>query len=187
MLAAVTAEVGERGLSNTNVARVIDRAAVTPGAFDTQFSDLEACFLAAYTRAFDAIAGPLRAEVARHGGTSHERIVVFTSRCLQALASDPVAARAFLVEFYAAGNRVIQQRRSTMLQFALMIQEVGRELVAEAGRGQAPDRFTAEALVHGIDGIIAARVAAGQTDRLRELGPQIVRFIETQLGVVAPG
>ena len=81
---------------------------------------------------------------------------------LRALASDPAAARACLVEVYAAGPSALERRRELQLQLV-------ESVAALTGASGPADRFAVEALLAGLVQMATARLAAGDAEGLRKL------------------
>jgi hypothetical protein len=93
---------------------------------------------------------------------------------LGAIAADPVTARVFLIEVYAAGPTAIERR--TALQRGLV------DLLAEGLGADERDRFAVEAGIAAIAALVTARLAAGDVEGIRALRDPILDLLE-RLGI----
>ena len=89
---------------------------------------------------------------------------------LGAIAADPVTARVFLIEVYAAGPAAIERR--TALQRGLV------DLLAEGLGAEERDRFAVEAGIAAITALVTARLAAGDVEGIRALRDPIVDLLD---------
>ena len=166
LVRAMAETMAEKGYARTTVADVLRRARVSRETFYELFSSKEECFMSAFEEAYryagEAISA---APAARRTGT--ERLAAILDGYLGALASDPAAARVFLIEVYAAGPRALERRLE--LQRGL-VDALARLL----GASGPEERFAVEALVAATVSLVTARLAAGDVDGLRDLhGPLI--------------
>jgi AcrR family transcriptional regulator len=149
------------------------------------FSDKADCFRATYESAADLIVQVLADALdERRSAASPDLDVtplalldLVLTTYLDQLQRAPSLARTFLVEVYAAGPRVIEQRRASMEAFV--------DLVAETHRGETgllgtePDqRFAAEALVGAVSSMVTNLVGAGELDRVAQLREPLLRLAE---------
>ncbi|QFG25226.1 TetR/AcrR family transcriptional regulator [Actinomadura sp. WMMB 499] len=109
LVAAMAEVAAEKGYTAVTVADVLKRAGVSRLTFYQHFSDKADCFGAAYDTAtgalLEVVTGTLREETGRW--ESVERAL---GAYLDALAAEPVLARLFLVEAYAAGPEFLRRR-----------------------------------------------------------------------------
>jgi AcrR family transcriptional regulator len=153
MLVAMTEAVAERGFTRTTVADVISRARVSRETFYEQFSDKEDCFLAALDGAAGLLAGGMSDAFAAPADP-FDRLDAGLGAYLETLASEPAAARTFLIEVYGAGDAAIARRITVMERFV--------DLVAGFTGARDPQaRFRCEVLVGAVSSMVTMRVAAG--------------------------
>jgi AcrR family transcriptional regulator len=185
LLTAMADAVAAKGYIDTTVADVIARAGVSRASFYLLFSDKADCFRATYESAADLIVQVLADALdERRSAASPDLDVTplalldhVLTTYLDQLQRAPSLARTFLVEVYAAGPRVIEQRRASMEAFV--------DLVAETHRGETgllgtePDqRFAAEALVGAVSSMVTNLVGAGELDRVAQLREPLLRLAE---------
>lgn len=119
ILEAVTRVVAERGYEAATVADVVRAAGVSRSTFYEQFASKEACFLAAYGDAVDALDDRIRAAVhATHGAGWRAQLRAGIRSYLDALVADDALARTFLHEVHAAGPAALSFRDGQLRRFA---------------------------------------------------------------------
>jgi AcrR family transcriptional regulator len=104
--AALVDAVSSKGYVATTVADIIAGAGVSRTTFYQQFKDKEDCFLAAYRRGGEAQFRRV-VEAVESADDPLERLKRNLRTYLGALVEYPACARAFLLEFTAAGPRAI--------------------------------------------------------------------------------
>ncbi|MEV5826944.1 helix-turn-helix domain-containing protein [Spirillospora sp. NPDC052242] len=150
LLAAMAEAAAEKGYAAVTVADVLKRAKVSRLTFYQHFSGKEDCFAAAYATATDALLDVLTGALAEEGGRweSVERAV---GAYLDALAAEPVLARLFLVEAYAAGPEFL--RRRIALQGSVV------DVLADFVGARSPQgRLACEALLGAVVSMATARI-----------------------------
>jgi AcrR family transcriptional regulator len=177
LLHAMTEAVAEKGYANTVVADVVSLSGVSRATFYQLFRDKDDCFRAAFeahaalvTQVMQVGLEHLRADPDVAPIDKLEHIL---GLYLSALAAAPGLARVFLVEVYAAGPKMIEQRRATLDLFV--------DIVAATHDGQdgllgtRPDqRLAAEFIVGAVSSMVTNLVGAGHADQVTELhGPLI--------------
>ena len=118
LLDAVALVVARRGYGAATVADVIALAGVSRRTFYEQFTDLEACFLAAYEDGMRSLFDAIRRALAELPVAPLEpRIRRAVEAYLAALASRPEAAWAFTIEVMGAGRSALDRRAWVMAQW----------------------------------------------------------------------
>jgi AcrR family transcriptional regulator len=177
MLNAIAQVVAEKGYGPATVADVIRRAGVSRKTFYEQFSDKEACFLAAYDAGVEVLLATMRA--AETGLTDPvERTRARARAYLQTLAAEPAFARTFLIEVAAAGPNALRRRRDVHEAFARFATEVPQ---ADGLPAEAP-----LAAVGATQEIVGHWVEDGRTAQLPELEDAVVHFHLALLGTPPP-
>ena len=169
MLEAMALAVRDKGYTGTAVADVVAGAGVSRETFYQHFADKEACFLAAYEMAVDAMRQAMAGALAGRPADPLARLDRALRAYLDLLASEGAMARVFLVDVYAAGPRALQRRREVQDDFVAVIAGI-------FSAGTAGDRFACEALVAAISSMVTVRVAAGEFDDLPRLRAPLVEL-----------
>ncbi len=178
LLHATTTVVATRGYAKTTVADIIAEARVSRATFYELFTSREDCFQAAYRASADLVATLLAAELERTKNDARDplsRLDRVLGGYLRLLHEAPDLARVFLVEVYAAGPSLIEQRRASLERFV--------DIVAETHRGeegllgtQPSQRFAAQALVGAVSSLVTNCVGAGDIEGLLDLHDPLMRL-----------
>jgi AcrR family transcriptional regulator len=156
--------VSAKGYSATTIADLTGEAGVSRTTFYELFADKEACFLAAYDSAADALLRQIaRAYEAEERWPDRARAGLAT--LLEALAADPAVARLALVDVAAAGPAAQRRLRAAVQRLTPFLDE-GRDF-APGGRDLPANvsRMAAGAVV----GLISDELVAGRADELPSL------------------
>lgn len=191
LMLAMAEVAAEKGFGNVAVADVLKRAGVSRATFYAQFKDKEDCFRATYEAAAQHIGKVMGMGVTAliEGASGRDRQLTPIEKLeriltvyLDTLLSQPVYARTFLVEVYAAGPEAVKQR--------LASQELFVDIICETHRGEAgvlgtnPDqRFAAEAIVNAVSAMMTNHIAIGDFEGIRKLKEPMLRFVEGLTGV----
>lgn len=169
LLNGVVEAVGEHGYAATTIARIVEAAGISRRTFYEHFEGKEDCFLAAYEMIDAHVRGAM---LAAPGASAPwpERVVPRLAALLDALARDPVVTRCYLVEPLAAGGEISARYRDAM------------QLVAAILRPEPPPsdhdlEVRDQVTMGGVTTLILRRLAAGATDRLPELLPDLVELV----------
>ena len=178
LLYAATAVVAERGYAKTTVADIIAEAGVSRATFYELFADRDDCFQAAYRQSAELVAVLMSAELERirsDSGEPLDRLGRVLDVYLRLLHNAPALARLFLVEVYAAGPTLIEQRRLSLERFVDIVAETHR---GETGLlGTEPEqRFAAQVVVGAVISLVTNCVGAGDFDGLLELHEPLMRL-----------
>ena len=122
------------------ISALVKRAGVSRAAFYEHFEDKDACLFAAYQHFADTLVAAMTADVEDDG--SWEAFVDGAlGGYLGALAADPVAARAFVVELEGCGPGARRLRRDAVHGFAAIVGQ-RHALMRErnSALGPLPDR-----------------------------------------------
>jgi AcrR family transcriptional regulator len=136
----MTQMLGEHGYAAVTIGELARRAGVSRAAFYEQFADKEACLLAAYDRFAATLAQNMTGDL-----DDETPWAQFIDRVLHGylgtLESDPVAARAFIVEIDAAGPAARARRREAIRGFAALIAQRHAAIRArDPALGPLPER-----------------------------------------------
>jgi AcrR family transcriptional regulator len=174
LVRAMADVMAEKGYARTSVADVLRRARVSRGTFYELFASKEDCFMSVFEEAYghilDAISAGARPAPA-------QRLSLVLEQYLAAIASDPAAARVFLIEVFAAGDAVLERRLA--LQRGLV-----DALAAVVGASEDDELFAVEAFVAATVSLVTARVSTGDATGVRELHQPLLG-LAARLGIVA--
>lgn len=173
ILVAMITSVAERGYNTTTVADIVAIAAVSRSSFYAQFTDKEACFIAAHRYALDYLIGRMTsAAAALPSRTWKERLRSDLSTYLNVLADEPSLAVTLHVEALAAGPKALDHR-AEMLGLLASQTANARELARshDASLPELPPAAFA-LYVGGLDELIRDRLRTATAESLRALvGP----------------
>jgi AcrR family transcriptional regulator len=180
LICAMADVVAANGYAATSVADVIALAGVSRKSFYEHFADKEACYLAAYDTGAAAIYDAMLH--AAEGLEDWRAILdsVFTT-WLEFLAADLAFTRAYMIEFWAAGEaareRWKQRRDRTAGLLKTLHERVREEDPTVVGISDAH----IAAVVGGVNRVVISRVLAGGEAPLTDLKPELLRFIRMNL------
>jgi AcrR family transcriptional regulator len=174
LIGAAAEVLAEKGHVQTTSTRVAKQAGVSPATFYQHFDNVGACLLAAYETAVACVVD-LVAEACEQEeiGWLH-RLGVAVASTLRFLAVEPALAFLLGDEAPAGEVEIAAARRRAIERLAALL-ATGRSL----RRPDAPDLplGTERHLVGGAVAIYAGQVAAGEVDRLPELGPELTEML----------
>src|SRR3954453_4000459 len=134
LLDAMIRVVAERGYVAASVTDVVRLAGVSRSTFYEQFPSKEACFLEGYRAGVDVLVERVRAAVHAAPDDWRAQLRAGIRAYVETLASEPVFARAYLLEIHAAGPAALDARAEAGRRFADRYHasfESARELDAE--------------------------------------------------------
>jgi AcrR family transcriptional regulator len=169
LLDAAIRVVAGKGYAATTVADLTKEAGISRTTFYEMFDDKEACFLAAYDAAVDALV--------RRITTVYEAEEEWPRRAraglealLAALAEEPELARLALVGVSAAGPAAQRRYRAALQRLTPLFDE-GRDF-APSGR-QLPAN-TSRMAIGAVAGLIADELLQGRAEDLPDLLPEVL-------------
>ena len=172
MLEAIARTVGEKGYAETSVQDVLERAGVSSKTFYEHFADKRDCFLEAYDAVVRRVITAINQAYAKPGRWP-DRIRRGFRVFLHFFVLEPALARMAMVEVLAAGPEAIEHHQTAIRGFIPYLEE-GRR--ASRYRDHLPQNIS-EMTARGAAGIIYSRVAAGQTDQLPAMLPDLLYFV----------
>ena len=169
--AAMLALVADRGFAETRVADVLKLAGIGRRDFYRYFSNPEDCFAAALEELTAPLLERLDAEVEQADELDDLRRVF--ERVVELIVSQPVAAKAWLVEANAAGPRGAACAEQASCGFERI---VGQALEETPGRAGMPPEFV-RAIAGGVQQVIRKRLRRGEEGELPGLAPELWQWI----------
>lgn len=175
-LEAMLLTVGERGYANTTVRDVAERARIPPDRFHRRFGGKEACFVRAYERAAEDLAGELHG--ACEGAESwRDGFEAALARLLRFAAEQPVTAKALLLEVRAARGEAWVKHQELSERLVAALDGARREPGARATATPMTTGFVAGA----IEETLCIELAAGRGPAAERLLPDLTRLAFLQL------
>jgi AcrR family transcriptional regulator len=175
LICAVADSVAANGYPATSVADVISLAGVSRNTFYEHFADKEACFLASYDSGAQAIYEAMLA--AAEGLHDWEEILdSVLSTWLAFLQADLAFTRAYMIEFWAAGEAARErwkQRRDRTAGLLAVLHQRARE--ADPAIVPVSDTLIA-AVVGGINRVVISHVLSRHETPLTDLKPELLLF-----------
>ncbi|TRW86169.1 TetR/AcrR family transcriptional regulator [Mycolicibacterium sp. 018/SC-01/001] len=140
------------GYAHTTVDDVIKEAKVSRATFYEHFDSKQDMFMSGYARAQRLIVGAIRALPVT--GTPMERFAVMLDRYLGFIAADPVTARLYLLEVYAAGPEAMRRRVELQQEFVAGVAQI-------FGADDESRMFACQALVAAISTLVTNALTRG--------------------------
>lgn len=167
LLRAIVEHSAAHGYANTTVGDIVKRARASRAAFYQQFTDREACFLAAYHELTSDLLREL-VEVGR-GPTAYLAGMRHGVRAyLQWLQRWPSGSRAWTVEILALGAPGLEARELTIARLQRLFDTVAaRARREQAGLPDLPDVVSRAVALATVD-LATAQIRSGQLATLRE-------------------
>ena len=171
MLEAMVRVAAAKGYEQTNVADVVETAAVSRETFDATFVGKAGCFLEAYDAVIDVLVAHVStAFESTVGQPWQDRVVAALRALVDLLAREHDIARMAMVEVTAVGEDARIRYRGALGRFTYFLEE-GR---TASTRGDELPADTARFAIGGATSMIFDEVRAGRGPELRLLLPDLV-------------
>src|SRR4051794_6535079 len=180
LICAVADAVAAKGYAATSVADVIALAGVSRKAFYEHFEDKEACFLASYDTGAQAIHEAMVAAVDDGIGWREILDAVFTT-WLEWLQADLAFTRAYMIEFWAAGDAARERWKVRRDRTAGLLRALHERVRAEDPTVVAVSDTVVAAVVGGVNRVVISHVLAGDPRPLTDLKADLIRFMTLTL------
>jgi AcrR family transcriptional regulator len=187
ILRAMTAAVAAHGFANVRIAHVVELARVSRQSFYAQFTDKEACFLAAHGRGVELILHELAAAAAgQTDATPTEELRAALGTYLRLVAEEPEFAQCMLIELQAIVPRGLEARLTAHRQIATLL--AGWHGAARRRHRDWPpvpaSRYAAA--VGAVHDLVFAMVAGGRAGEAPALTDDAVEIVATLLEIPGP-
>jgi AcrR family transcriptional regulator len=186
LICAVADAVAAKGYAATSVADITALAGVSRKTFYEHFDDKEACFLASYDTGANVI---YRAMVSAVDGLGQwrEALDAVLSTWLEFLQADLAFTRAYMIEFWAAGDAARERWRHRRDRTAGLL-----KLLHEQARREDPEIIPVSdlivaAVVGGINRLVISHVLSNNPRPLTVLQPEMTKFILMNLAAHRQG
>jgi len=169
LLEAALRAVATKGYAAVTISDLTKEAGVSRTTFYELFEDKEACFLAAYDGAVEAL---VRRVMRAYEAEAEwpERAAAGLAALLEALAEEPALARLALVDIGSAGPAAQRRYRAAIQRLTPLFEE-GRDY---APGGRALPANTSRMAIGGVTGLIADELVGGRAGRLPGLLPDVL-------------
>jgi AcrR family transcriptional regulator len=169
LLEAAVRVVAVKGYGATTVTDLTREAGISRTTFYEMFEDKEACFLAAYDGAVDALVRRVGAAFeAEEGWPARARAGL--AALLEALAEEPELARLALVDVGAAGPAAQRRHRAALQRLTPFFDE-GRDF-APGGRNLPAN--TSRMAIGAVAGLVSDELAEGRAEQLPDLLSEVL-------------
>jgi AcrR family transcriptional regulator len=180
LICAIADSVAAKGYPDTSVADVIALAGVSRRTFYEHFKDKEDCFLAAYDEGakatYDAM---VEAAEGRDGWRAILDAVLTT--WLEFLQADLAFTRAYMIEFWAAGDAARQRWMARRDRTAGLMKQLHQLARKDDPRIVPVSDTVVAAVVGGVNRVLISHVLENRPEPLTDLKPDLIRFIKMTL------
>ena len=172
MLEAMLETSGELGYRKATVRRVLARSGGTAVQFYSQFRSRRDCFAAAYELELDRLCAELL-EVGANKPSWSEGLAAAVAELFDYASARPLLARAIFEEVYVAGGAALLRYEEVLERLSGAIDSAYRKT---SGSCHSPPPVTASFMVGGIEGLVRAKLAAGQAEQLPRALPELMQI-----------
>jgi AcrR family transcriptional regulator len=166
--------VAKRGYEAVTIALIVKRAHVSYKTFYKHFANKEECFLEFFDRTMEEIRGRIDAAPADSVDAPWpEQVVVAVRTLFETFLSEPLVARAIVVEAPTVGPVIIERYQEAMNMLAPLLKR-GRAFSDEAE--QLPPTLEVT-LAGGVIWSAYQRLILGEVDRIAALLPESIEFV----------
>jgi len=170
LFGAMVATVAGKGYEATTVADVTALSGVSKSSYYEHFKDKQDCFLATV----DAILSPALEFAREQGlGDEEERARAAFELSLQRIGSQTAAAKACLVEIYAAGPPAVALLDASFDSVERLVAATFERIPEREG---IPPEIV-RAIIGGVQKVIYKRLLRGEEDELPRLAPELWRWM----------
>ena len=180
LICAVADCVAARGYAATSVADIIAVAGVSRKTFYEHFDGKEACFLASYDTGARAIFQAMTDAVEGLDGWRSVLDAVF-STWLEFLQADLAFTRAYMIEFWAAGDAARDRWQERRDRTTGLLKTLHRQARREDPTIVPVSDTVLAAVVGGTNRVVISHVLAGRSEPLTSLKPELLGFIAMTL------
>lgn len=179
ILRAVGEVVAERGYPDVTVELIVKRAHVSFKTFYKHYTGKEECFVALFESAFTNTEKTIRERLAQEPGSWSEQVVLALRTLIEQIVSDPVIARAVIVESPTVGPEITERYEQATKAFVPLFR-AGRELNP---RGSELPETIEDTLAGSVFWSAYERLIVGEADELATYLPVLLELVlRTYLG-----
>lgn len=172
LLAAMAEALAEHGYASITTTHVSERANVSTATFYKQFGNLWDCLLAAYVASADRLCVEIEAACAA-AAEDAEPLEAGIDAALSLFAAEPELGQLLSAQAPREASALGAARRLLISRLAAML----RRTRGEGSDSPQPPGLD-ERLIDATLAFVGTRIAAGETARLPELGPELVAILD---------
>jgi AcrR family transcriptional regulator len=173
ILKAMLETSGELGYRSATVRRVLAHSGGTVVQFYSLFRSRRDCFAAAYELELDRLCAVLL-EVGASKPSWLEGLAAALAELFDYAANRPRPARAIFEEVYVAGGASLVRHEEVLERLSGAIDSAHRKTT---GSCHSPPPVTASFIVGGIEGLVRAKLAAGEAEQLPQTLPELMQIV----------
>jgi len=179
ILRAVGELVASRGYNDVTVELIVKRARVSYKTFYKHFRSKEDSFLSLFDSVVGSTERRIRDRVAAESDSWGEGVAVALRTLVELVVSDPIIARAVIVEAPTVGPEIVD-RYERAIKALVPLFRAGREFNP---RGADLPATIEDILAGSVFWSLNQRLIAGESERLHELLPEVTLLVlRTYLG-----
>lgn len=160
---------GEIGYRAVTVDQVLSHSGVSLGQFEAEFGDLESCFVAAYEAEADVLCEAML-DAARRTDDWRAGTRAALETLMRFVAERPAVTRALVRDVHVVGGKALAKHEEVLARLTDAIDRVG-------GLPAGPRAGASTFIVGAVEGVLAARLAEGETEDLQALVPELMYLI----------
>ena len=172
-LRAVAELVAERGYPDLTVELIVKRAQASNKTFYKHFADKEECFLALFESSFAETERAIRQRLAAEPAPWPEQVVLALRTLVERISSDPITARAVIVESPSVGS-AIASRYEQASKALVPLLAAGRE---QSPRGAELPSTLEETLSGAVFWAAFERLVIGAPQELAAYLPVLIELV----------
>jgi AcrR family transcriptional regulator len=176
LICAIADSVADKGYTDTTVADVIATAGVSRRTFYEHFADKQDCFLAAYDAGAEATYTAMVEAAEGHADWQEILDAVFGT-WLEFLQADLAFTRAYMIEFWAAGDAARERWKARRDRTAGLLKTLHKRARKEDPSIVPVSDTVVAAVVGGVNRVVISHVLAGDPRPLTDLKPELLSFI----------
>ena len=175
LFSAAAEAVAAKGYASLVVNDIVDRAGISRATFYELFEDKLDCVLAAHTATVERFKQTIAVASAAQA-TWPESVAAAVSAALEFAAATPHEAHLLLVASHATSEPKLARRGLAAQQELVVVLRSGRRHCPDS---RQPLDLTEQAVVGAAMSVVEGRLANGESDRLRDLRPELVQLVLT--------
>lgn len=173
ILRAIAELVAKRGYADVTVELVVKRARVSYKTFYKHFSGKEECFKELFDSAFKSAEKAIEARLDEEEGSWPDRVVVALGTWIEGIVSEPLIARAVIVEAPTVGPGMVERYERATKAFVPLFRE-GRGLNP---RGSELPPTVEDTLSGSVFWSAYQRLIVGEAELLPDLLPELIELV----------
>jgi AcrR family transcriptional regulator len=162
---------GEVGYRSVTLELLLSRSGAASEEFSASFTDLEACFAAAYEAEAESVCAAMLA-AAGTGRDWRAATEAALNIVLELAAERPTIARALVREVHIAGGVVVARHEELLARLARAMGEDCRHSTSEMSVPRAPSF-----IVGAVEGVISGHLDRGEAEELLTAAPELMDLI----------